>query len=333
VIGLAKTAAGPGGLALMERPRRPLATGEVRLDVHGAGVCGTDLHIEAGEMECVPPVTLGHEVAGVVSELGAGVDAEWLGARVVTETYYATCGRCPLCRRGRPNLCPWRRSIGIHVDGGFAAQVVVPALNLHRVSDGVELHAAALAEPLACVCHCLLDPSVVGPRDAVLVIGPGPIGLLAAQVARACGGEVLVGGLPRDAARLALARSLGLEVTEEPSARESFDVVLECSGSASGVAAALASVRRGGRMVQIGIYGTPVHVPFDEMLLKEVDVRTGYASTPPSWLRAMTLIERGDVQLAPLVSGVVPLAAFADAFADLRAGRAAKLVFDPRLDG
>ena len=142
--------------------------------MRGAGVCGTDLHIEADEFPCAPPVTMGHEVCGVVARLGDGVDSSWAGARVVSETYFSTCGRCAWCRDGRINLCPERRSIGSFVDGAFAPRLIVPARNLHRIPDWLDEHAAVLAEPLACVCHCLLDPPVVSAGDRVLVTGPGP---------------------------------------------------------------------------------------------------------------------------------------------------------------
>jgi L-iditol 2-dehydrogenase len=332
LIGLAKLKAGPGGLALVERPTRELTRNEVRIEVHGAGICGTDLHIEAGELPVVPPVTLGHEMAGVVTEMGEGVDPGWLGAAVVSETYFSTCGVCPLCRAGRWNLCPNRRSIGIHVDGAFAPQVIVPAGNLHCFPRSLSPHAAALAEPLACVCHCLLDPAAVEPASAVLVLGPGPIGLLAGQVARAAGAAVTIAGLPTDQARLELARELGFETTGDPPGDEGWDVVIECAGSAAAAVAGLTATRRGGRFVQVGIYGGPAEVPLDHILLKEIELRTGFASTPASWRRAMGLIASEAVSLAPLVTSVIPLAAYQQAIDDLRAGRGAKIVFDPRLD-
>lgn len=336
---LAKLAPGPGNVGLAERDERVPGPGEVAVGVRAAGVCGTDLHIEVDEFASRPPVTMGHEVAGVVTAVGEGVDASWLGARVVCETYFSTCGLCEWCRDGRTNLCPERRSIGSAVDGGFAAQVVVPALNLHRIPDWLEEHAAPLVEPLACVCQCLCDPSAVAPGDEVLVTGAGPVGLLAAQVARALGGDVLVTGLARDTARLAAARALGFDtaVSDDPQVFARFeprlgaDVVVECSGSAEGATACLEAARRGGRYVQIGVFGRPVTVPLDCVFEKELVVTSGFASTPRSWRRALALIERRAVQLEPLVSDVVPLTAWERAFADLRAGRALKIVFDPRL--
>jgi L-iditol 2-dehydrogenase len=331
MIGLAKLASGPGHLALARRPEPSAGAGEVVVAVHAAGICGTDLHIEAGEYRSFPPVTLGHELEGEVIAAGDDVDPGWLGARVTSETFFSICGACAPCRDGRPNLCLERRSIGTHVDGAFAPAVAVPARGLHRLPATLARQAGALAEPLACVCQCLLDPSRVAPGDDVIVIGPGPIGLLAAQVARALGGHVEVRGLPADSVRLTAARDLGFEVSSERPAPESADVVIECSGSEGGAAAALAAVRRIGRYVQVGIFGRPVTLGLDAVLYKEVAVSSGFASTPRSWRRAVALLERGEIALTPLITRVSPLAEWEPAFADLRAGRALKIVFDPRM--
>jgi L-iditol 2-dehydrogenase len=327
VKALEKTAPGRGNVALVEKePRAPLP-GEVVLEVHAAGVCGTDLHIVEDEYRSFPPVTMGHEVAGVVVELGDGVDPGWLGTRVVCETYYSTCGACAYCRDGRPNLCGDRRSIGSGADGAFAARLALPATCLHPIPGWLPDHAAALAEPLACVCNSLCDPPVVSPGDDVLVTGPGPIGLLAAQVARAAGGRVLVVGAERDEVRLAKARGLGFD-TGGPAAS---DVAIECSGSGGGAAACLESLRRGGRYVQVGLAGKPVTVPLDEVVYSELTVTSGFASTPRSWRRALALIESRAVALEPLVSEVAPLGDWERVFAETRAGRGVKYVLDPRL--
>jgi L-iditol 2-dehydrogenase len=217
------------------------------------------------------------------------------------------------------------------VDGAFAPRLVVPAVNLHRIPEWLSDQAAALVEPLACVCHCLLDPCVVTPGDRVIVVGPGPIGLIAGQVARSLGGEVTVLGLPRDEQRLELARRLGLEVAADAGELEPVDVAIECSGSQSGAVTALGAVARGGGYVQLGIFGRAVTLPFDRLLLHEIAFRTGFASTPLSWRRAMALIHRRAVDLEPLVSGVVPLRDWREAFAALRTGIQTKIVFDPRL--
>jgi L-iditol 2-dehydrogenase len=329
VRGLTKLAAGIGNVALAERPEPSPAPGHVVLEVVGAGICGTDLHIHDGEYPSVPPVTMGHEVSGIVAALGDGVDDEWRGARVVTETYFSTCGKCEFCRAGRLNLCPDRRSIGTHVDGGFAPLVHVPVRGLHRIPDWLDGRVAAMTEPLACCCNSLLDPDRLREGDAVLVIGPGTIGLLAAQLARAAGGRVHVRGTPRDEPRLAAASQLGFETSTTDDGPLEADLVVECSGSAAGMAFGLESVRRAGRYVQIGLAGKAVTIPFDLVCFHELDVSSGFASTPASWARALDLIERRQVELDPLLSASVPLEEWEDAFAATRAGRGIKFVLAP----
>jgi len=330
VIGLAKVAPGAGNVALAERPEPEAAPGHVVLDVLAAGICGTDLHIADGEYAARPPVTMGHEVCGAVAEVGEGVDAAWLGKRVVSETYFSTCGSCEWCRSGRTNLCPERRSIGSFVDGAFAPRLHVPAGGLHRVPGWLEPEAAALVEPLACCCNALLDPARVREGDRVLVVGPGPVGLLAAQVARAAGGDVHVRGTPRDGVRLAAAARLGFEAsTTEDRAPGELDVVVECSGHEAGMTFALESARRGGRHVQIGLAGKPVSIPFDLVCFKELTVTSGNASTPASWGRALALVEERRVDLGALVSEAVPLADWERAFAATRTGAGIKYVLVP----
>jgi L-iditol 2-dehydrogenase len=328
MLGLTKLAPGPGSVGLSERPEREPGPGEAVLEVRAAGICGTDLHIEAGAYPSVPPVTMGHEVCGVILA-GAGS----AGARVVSETYFSTCGTCSFCLAGRPNLCLERKSIGTHVDGAFAPRLVVPAANLHPIPDWLPDHAAALAEPVACVCNSLYDPAAVAEGDAVLVIGPGAIGLLAAQVARAAGGLVHVLGTERDGARLELARRLGFDASageSVPGTQSRFDVVVECSGSGSGITTGLLAARRRGRLVQMGLRGAPVTVPFDEICFRELTVTSGFASTPASWLRALGLIEARQVELEALVTEVVPLAEWERAFSASRNAEGVKYVLDPQ---
>jgi L-iditol 2-dehydrogenase len=216
------------------------------------------------------------------------------------------------------------------VDGAFAPRLHVPATNLHRIPDWLDGRVAALAEPLACVCHSLLEQSELRDGDGVLVTGPGPVGLLAAQVARAAGGRVHVRGRPQDEARLAAARALAFETSTTDDGPREADVVVECSGAAAGIAFCLESTRRGGRLVQIGLAGKPVTIPFDLVCFHELTVTSGFASTPSSWRLALDLVERRAVDLEPLVSAVVPLERWEEAFAATRAGDGIKFVLDPR---
>jgi L-iditol 2-dehydrogenase len=334
--GVMKLQAGKGHVDLGEVLRPTPGPGEVLVEIHATGICGTDLHIEDDEFPSRPPVVMGHEASGVVVEAGAGSEAH-VGRRVAVETYFFTCEACAFCRSGRRNLCPERRSIGSHVNGGFASHLLVPERNLHDVADSVSDHAGALYEPLACVAHALCDPAVASPGDRALVVGPGAMGLLAGQVLASQGARVTLSGTPRDAARLDLANALGLAtvlagdlpaVTPDPG----FDVVVDCSGAAAGIDAGLRATRKGGHYVQVGIAGKPITVDIDLVTLRELVVTSGFASTPRSWRRAELLVAGGHVRLDPLVSEAYPLARWREAFDRTRAADGVKLILDPRLD-
>ncbi|MGI9665740.1 MAG: zinc-dependent alcohol dehydrogenase [Acidimicrobiia bacterium] len=331
--GLSKMGKGSDNLAMREFSIPELQEGLVLLEVISAGICGTDLHIADDEFPSNPPVTMGHEVTGEVADVGPNGNADLIGQRFAAETYFSYCEECEFCRTGRPNLCEQRRSFGSHVDGGFARWLVLPERNLHPLPDTVGRHAGSLAEPLACVAHCLLDPAQVQAGDRVLVLGPGTMGVLTAQVARACGGDVTLAGLPSDARRLAVAESVGIRtVTLDPSDSWDgvFDVVCECSGAAAAARLALGAVRKGGEYVQVGIFGQAITLDLDELLYKEIRFASGFASTPASWRRAMRLIDEGLVELDPLITEVVPLSEWERAFAATREGAGMKFVLDPR---
>ncbi len=337
MTGVTKCAAGPGRVELSDRSRKPVGPCEVALEVAAVGICGTDLHIWSGEYLSVPPVTLGHEICGVVVDVGAEVDSGWLNKRVAVETYYSTCRTCRYCRTGRPNLCLDRMSLGSQVDGGMAPFVVLPETNLHSVPGDLDDAAATLSEPLACVCHSMMGPGVVQAGDTVLVVGPGAMGLLAAQVARCCGGTVTVRGTSDDDVRLRVARQLGFEVEvagvekRGDDLAQKADVVVECSGSEVGVRYALEAVRRGGTFVLIGLRGADISVRFDLICFSEIAVRSGNASTPQSWGTAMRLLWDKKIELSPLVSKVLPLDDWEQAFKSSLAREGVKYVLDPRL--
>lgn len=337
-----KPAAGARHLELQTVPVPEPGPGQARIRVTGAGICGTDQHILDGDYSSAPPVTLGHEVAGIVDAVGPEVDPAWIGALVATETAFSTCARCQWCRGGRPMLCADRVSIGSGTDGGFAAAMVVPARLLHRLPSWLDDRAAALMEPLACVCNSVLDPNRVQPGEQVVVSGAGPVGLLAAQVARAAGGIVTLTGTGVDGERLALARTLGFRTRnvedpddaaalDEQGRQRSVDVVLECAGAGPAVAAALRWLRPGGHLVQIGLLGGPVNVPFGEIVTRELTVTAGFGSSPDSWRRAVRLVEERAVDLPPLVSHAYALRDHAEAFDRFARRDGLKTIFDPRL--
>lgn len=342
MLALQKLSATATTLTLEDVPIPEPGPFEARIAVTGAGMCGTDLHILEGDYASRPPVTLGHEIAGRVDAVGTSVDPAWIGRLVAPETAFETCGLCDWCRTARPMLCRSRLSVGSGVDGGFASHVVVPAAKLHGLPDGLDDHAAALMEPLACVCNALADPGVIQPGDRVVVSGPGPVGLLAAQVARIAGGRVLVVGTSVDRERLDVAMSLGFETRtvdlpadaaalDEEGANRMVDVVVECAGVGAAVRSAITWLRPRGALVQVGLLSGEIQVPFGEIVLRELRVRAGFGSSPASWLRAGRLVADRQVDLQPLVSEILPLRSWPVALERFERREGLKTVFDPRL--
>lgn len=308
--GLTKRSDASEDVGLVDWPEPTARPGHVILKVAAAGICGTDLHIFRNEYKSSPPVILGHEVCGHVVEIGDGVNASLMGRRFVAETFFSTCGVCRHCRTGRPNLCLERRSIGSHVNGAMTELVEVPAKNLHAVPDALSDAEASLAEPVACVTNSLFGTyGYVEPGLKTLVIGPGAIGLLAAQVALVQGAEVTVRGSERDKARLQLADNLGFECSTVGDAlpEETFDTVIECSGNPMGYGDALRFTARAGHLVQMGLSGKPSELETDLICYKELSITSGFASTPRSWRRAMALLNSGKLFLAPLITDTYPL--------------------------
>ena len=343
MLALRKSSADATSLTLVEVEVAEPQPGQVRIAVTGAGICGTDLHILDGDYPSRAPVTLGHEIAGIVDAVGPGVAPEWLGALVAPETAFSTCGICRWCRNGRPMLCAERLSVGSGLDGGFASSVIVPARNLHRLPVWLDDRAAALMEPLACVCNALCDPGRIEVGDRVIVSGAGPVGILAAQVARSAGATVTLVGTRIDTVRLALASAIGLDTRSVDDQRDldalaaegaqrRIDVVVECAGAAPAVRSALTWLRPQGRLIQVGLLSGEIAVPFGEIVTRELTVTSGFGSSPASWERAVSLVGERRVDLAPLISEAMPLRAHVAAFQRLSRRDGLKIVFDPRLD-
>lgn len=338
-----KVAPGVGNIELRDIAEPEPQAGQVKIKVHAAGICGTDLHIYKDEFKSWPPVVLGHEVAGEIVEVGRGVENIKPGERVTTETYFSTCGNCRYCRNGQTNLCLSRRSIGSAVNGGFTQYLVVPAKNIHRLPENISLEAGALTEPLACVAHgVLLNAPTVSAGDVAVIAGPGAIGLLTLQLVKAAGATVMMLGANADAQRLELARQLGADhavnVQQQdplPLAQEltwqglGADVVYECSGAGPAAAQLLRLVRRRGRYVQIGLFGKPVNWDLDQLCYKELIATGSNASTPESWLRAIRLLAAGVVKTDPLITHTFPVTEWQAAFDTFETKSGVKTLLQP----
>ena len=194
-------------------PGRSPGPGEVLIEVKACGICGTDVHVLHDSFPYWPPVILGHEFSGQVVETGPDTHYYKVGDRVVGEPHTQACGHCYLCRTGNMQICPDKRSPGWGIDGAFTKYLKMPEHLLHRIPDDMSFDVAALVEPTANTVHDVVERARVEAGDFVVVLGPGPIGLLAAMTARAGGARhVVIVGTPADEAlRLNKARELGFE--------------------------------------------------------------------------------------------------------------------------
>ena len=327
---------GVGDVAVEERPVPRAGPGEVLVRIGSVGVCGSDVHYyehgRIGRHVVEQPMVLGHEAGGTVAAVGAGVEGHAVGQRVSIEPG-VPCRSCAQCLLGRYNLCPSMRFFATPPhDGAFAEFVVMPAPFVHPVPDEVSDDAAGLLGPLSVgIWACRRAGVSVGSR--VLVTGAGPIGLLAAQTARAYGAsEVVVTDV--NPARLALAARLGatpLDVSTTSVAESGVepDVLLECSGNARATWDAVDAVARAGHVVLIGMGGDEITLPLPRMQDFELVV-TGAFRYANTWPTAVALAASGAVDLDTLVTGVYGLDAVEDALTAARSDPAAiKAVIRP----
>jgi L-iditol 2-dehydrogenase len=339
--GLAKTQRTAGTLAFIERDRPTLESDEALIEVEYAGLCGSDAGIyefESAFERMDLPTVIGHEYAGRVVEVGDAVTKFAVGDRVV-ERPIRGCGECYQCEIGESNVCQDAVITGVDHDGAYEPYIAVPEDALHPVPDGVAQRHAAMVEPTSIGARAVIQNSRVRAGDAVLVEGPGPIGLLTAQIARAQGGDVVVSGVGSDTAyRLPLAEELGFETLNVAGddlgdRRESFtdgvgyDVVFDTTGHPSGLTTAVEEVRKGGQIVLIGQTGETT-MPYSPLVRAEIDLQCSYASMYEDFANALRLIDTGDVDAETLLDDRFSLLDADEAFEAFVAGETCKPVFD-----
>ncbi len=330
---------GDDDIRLEDVPEPRPAPNEVKIEVRAAGVCGTDIH---GHPHLKPPVILGHELAGVIVEIGTECRSRKVGERVTTETTKSLCGQCRFCRNGPASMCVSRTGMASSADGCFAQYVTILESSTHVLPEHIGFEAGSLTEPLACATHAVIEQAGVGPGEFIVVVGPGPLGLLVARCSAALGAQVVVAGVDADAGRLALAQEFGagrvVDVTSEdlPGLVKSMtddygaDTVFECSGVAEAIPTALACLRRRGRYVQAGILHKNVALDFDDVFfVRELSLVGSHTSNPVSWVLALNLLAARKVDLAPLITAELPLTEWRAAFELMRSREAIKVVLKP----
>ncbi len=328
---------GPGRSTVTEVAPPQASSGQVVVDVSRVGVCGTDAEFFSGEMAYLHqghasyPLRLGHEWCGSVSAVGPDVDPSWLDTRVTGDTMLG-CGRCHRCLTGRQHVCEDRFEIGIRggFPGALAEQLAVPVTALHRLPDEIDDTAGALIEPGGNALRAV-RAAALSPGDRLLILGPGTIGLLAAQIAGARGAQVHMLGLPGPG--LEFARALGLSVfTAGELPTLPWDAVLDATHSAAMPAFALEHVEPGKRVVYIGLSGTPSEIDTRTMVIKDVTA-VGILSASGGLEGAIADYAAGTVDPRPLVAATVGLDRVGDVLGGWRppgAGAGPKIHVDPR---
>jgi threonine dehydrogenase-like Zn-dependent dehydrogenase len=312
--------------------------GQVVVDVHRVGVCGTDVEFFTGAMaylhqgHAAYPLRLGHEWCGVVASIGDAVPESWLGRRVTGDTMLG-CGGCYRCLDGRQHVCALRYEIGIRGGwpGALAEQLLVPLTALRALPDSVDDTAGAMVEPGGNALRAVRGADLRAGRR-VLVFGPGTIGLLCLQFALATGAEVHVAGLTEES--LLLATSLGAHGvwTNDALPALAWDAVIDATNGADIPRTALELVELGGRVVCIGLSGEPSTIDTRMLALKDVTA-VGVLSASPGLDGTIEEYAAGLVDPRPLVAATVGLDRVADVLAGWRpddAGRGPKIHIDPR---
>lgn len=311
---------------------------DVILSVEAVGVCGSDLHqwTSSHSWKVNYPVVLGHEFGGRIAAVGAGVHGWSEGDRVVSETAAVIDANSPLSRAGLYNLDPARKGFGYGVDGAMTRLVRVPTRCLHRVPDGLAMEHAALTEPCCVAYNAVVNNARVHPGDRVIVLGPGPIGILCAAMARLAGAQVALVGLERDRIRLESAKAYGCEViigdaTAWAKQRDGLgaDGVIDAAGTSAALKIALELVRPAGWISKVGWGPQPLNFSLDALVQKNVTLQGSFSHNWPVWERVLALLASGQLDVRPILGGIWSLEAWHEAFEKMHNGEIVKAVLRP----
>ena len=329
---LRKTAPGVGHVELCEVPEPEIGPDDILMKVYAAGVCGSDLLIQEDRHFYRAPVTLGHEFSGIAYRVGKNVTHIREGDKLVADIE---------CGKGE-----W---LGVTVDGAFAPYMRIPQHVAYRVADHVSLDHACLCEPIVATQHLMQERAQVKVGDDVVIVGPGPMGIMAVQFAKLCGARrVILIGLKSDEKRLQIGRQVGADIilySEDGPAEAVMEItggkgaefVLECSASHEGVQHAIDCARKahegpGGKgvIVFISLWGRKITVNLDEVSLGQLDIRGSWSwNGRETWEHAVDLLNRGVFNLDPMITNHYALEEWETAFANLRAKQDVKALIHP----
>jgi threonine 3-dehydrogenase len=336
---LAKLHAGPG-LTLTQVPVPVPGVNDVLIKVKKTSICGTDIHIYNWDAwaarTIIPPMVIGHEFVGTIEAVGANVHGFQPGDLVDGEGHIV-CGVCRNCLAGRRHLCKDTKGVGVNRDGAFAEYLCIPASNAVHVDPAIPLDVLSCFDPLGNATHTALQYDLVG--EDVLITGAGPIGCMAAAIARQAGArKVVVTDVNSD--RLALAKKMGAtrvvdvsreklsDVQKDVGMKEGFDVGLEMSGNPQALNDMIDNMAHGGRIALLGIMPDKAAVDWNKVVFNMLTIRGIYGREMyETWYKMTALIQSG-LDISPVITHRFHFTQFEEAFELMRAGRSGKIVLD-----
>jgi alcohol dehydrogenase/L-iditol 2-dehydrogenase len=333
-----------GAVELREMPVPEIGAEDVLLRVRGVGVCGSDVHQyhNTQSWSVRVPVILGHEFCGEIAALGKSVRGFSEGDRVASETAADIDFNSPLTRQGMYNLDPSRRGFGYDIHGAMAEYVTVPSRLLHRIPKNVPMEVAAMTEPCCVAYQATVVNARIRPGDLAIVIGPGPIGLLSATMARLSGaGKVILAGTTRDASRMDIGLRAGATHAVDVQTQDmkallkglgdglGADVIIDSTGASASLRSALDWVRPAGHISKVGWGPQPMDFSMDPLVRKAVTLQGSFSHTWAVWERVLGMMGSGQLDPRPYLSKVARLGDWKPCFDGMHDGSLIKAVLTP----
>ena len=336
---LIKAEAAPG-LELVDLPVPEYGINDVLIRVLKTGICGTDLHIDSwdawAQAHVRAPMTIGHEFVGEVVAVGSNVN-DFHPGQVVSGEGHLVCGRCRNCMAGRRHLCPHTAGVGVDRPGAFAEYIVLPMTNVWAHAEGIDLDIAAIFDPFGNATHTALSFPVLG--EDVLITGAGPIGLMAAAIARHAGARhvVLTDVNPY---RLLIGERMGVtrcvdvrtqslqEVQADLGMTEGFDIGMEMSGHPDSLSSMLANMAHGGKVAMLGLFKEPMPIDWNQIVLNMLTIKGIYGREMYETWYAMTVMLQSGLDLSPVITHRFAAQDHQQAFAAAQTGHAGKVIMD-----
>ena len=328
-----------GSVDLREIERPSTGPDDVIVEVGAVGVCGSDIHQwhSSHSWPVNYPVVLGHEFGGRIIELGERVEGWSINEMVVSETAAIINSDSPMSRVGLYNLDKDRKGFGYGVNGAMTKFVKVPSRCLHRIPDGVPIENAALTEPCCVAYNAVINNASIKPGDRVLVLGPGPIGILCGIFAKMAGADTAIKGLVSDSSRLEVAqKSYGLKALTEGAdvwARDldglGADVVVDAAGVSESLKMAIDLVRPNGTIVKVGWGPKPIDFSLDPVVQKNVRIQGSFSHNWPVWEKVLGLMGNGSLDVSALIGEKADLSQWKFAFEQMDKGKVVKSVLFP----